>query len=206
MAEERIGHGGGTKPYLAMVTSPADMARMVALANQSDRRRYMAVCPTTQPDAPVQVMFNVLNRHSYIRPHRQLFPPNHRSRYLVLSGAAVVVIFDRTGEVVWAERVMSVGSSGASETTPFVSDIPGELFHTVVPLCDGTVVYSVKSGPYSGSPETDKEWPEWAPDEKDASVATAYLDRLLDALKGVIESGDAFRSDPNISTIDRFPE
>ena len=54
--------------------------------------------------------------------------------------------------------------------------IPPSVWHTIISLKSGTIVYEIKDGPYF--PADDKNVAEWAPKEGDADCET-YLNRIV---------------------------
>jgi len=58
----------------------------------------------------------------------------------------------------------------------FGSEIAPRVWHCIIPLLPGTVVYEVKDGPYS--PIDDKNFANWAPKEGDENCE-AYIRELL---------------------------
>ncbi|MET0792255.1 MAG: WbuC family cupin fold metalloprotein, partial [Polyangiaceae bacterium] len=75
---------------------------------------------------------------------------------VVLRGALAFFTFDEQGRV---EECLEVRAGGPV----FGVDLEPGVYHTFVALEPDTVVFEVKSGPYS--PATDKAFPEWAPRE-----------------------------------------
>ena len=112
-------------------------------------------------------MFNAVQPDSYIPPHRHLDPPKAEA-WIVLRGSLAFFTFDDQGEI---EECVEVRAGG----DVFGVDLEPGVYHTFFALEPDTVVYEVKSGPYS--PANDKAFPDWAPREG-SSGAGAYLAAL----------------------------
>ncbi|MDR2036550.1 MAG: WbuC family cupin fold metalloprotein [Bacteroidales bacterium] len=108
-----------------------------------------------QLDDPLQRMLNCLEPETYIRPHKHENPDKCEA-FIVLRGKVLVLEFDDHGRVT-SHTVLEArkGTYGA--------EIAPRIFHCIIPLEEGTVVYEVKDGPYS--PLNDKNFAEWAPEE-----------------------------------------
>ena len=115
-------------------------------------------------DFPAHRMLNALEPDSYVVPHCHLDPAKDESM-LCLRGALGVVIFSPTGEV---EQAIALQPGG--ETCGV--DIPHGVFHAVLALVPGTVMFEAKAGPYV--PLAIEEMASWAPAEG-APEAAAYL-------------------------------
>jgi len=128
---------------------------LAARAHASPRRRAHHNVHADASD-PVQRFFVVVDRDSYVRPHR------HRTRSelaLVLRGCFDVVTFDDRG-VVGARYAVG-------ESTPQMGyELPPDTWHTLIARQDGSAFLEIKQGPYD--PATSAEFAPWAPAEGDA--------------------------------------
>lgn len=115
---------------------------------------------------------NILLRGTYIRPHRHLSPPKPET-FLVLEGAADVIIFDDAGAITARYQL----GLETSEGRLWGVDIAPGVWHTILPRTERAVCFEVKPGPWK--PATDKEFAEWAPAENDPRAA-AYCSSLLE--------------------------
>ena len=113
-------------------------------------------------------MLNAVQPGSYIRPHRHLDPPKAEA-WIVLRGAAAFFAFEDDGRIRECRRLES-GSDAVG-----VDLAPG-IYHTFAALAPDTVIYEVKTGPYSET--TDKSFAPWAPEEGRPDAAS-YLDGLV---------------------------
>jgi cupin fold WbuC family metalloprotein len=142
------------------------------LASASPRRRMNHNFHSGPADNPHRFL-NVLLSGTYIRPHRHSDPPKSES-FLVLEGAADVILFDDRGAITARHRI---GGDSAEGRLWGVDIAPG-VWHTVVARTSRVVCFEVKPGPWE--PATDKEFAAWAPPENDPSAA-AYGKALLEA-------------------------
>ena len=113
-----------------------------------------------QLDDPVQRLYNAMEPNTYVRPHRH--PSEDRWEFFqIVSGRAAVLTFDQQGTV--REKIV------LSQNGPNVAlEIPGNVWHTIVSLQPGTVLFEIKQGPYQ--PLSDKDFAHWAPEEGTSAV------------------------------------
>ena len=154
------------------VISGALFDSVAGLACASPRRRMNYNFHEGPADNPHRFL-NVLLRGTYIRPHRHLAPPKAES-FLVLEGAAEVILFDDHGSIT-ARYPLGVETP---EGKLWGVDLPPGVWHTVLPRTARVVCFEVKAGPWE--PTNDKEFAEWAPAEDDPSAA-AYCEALLES-------------------------
>lgn len=129
----------------------AEIARARAAARSAPRRR--AIARYHAHEEAVQRMLNAVEPGSYVRPHRHRDPAKTEV-FLALAGRALVCGFDDAGEL--TERV-EIGAAGRQRGV----EIPPGVWHALVSLEPGTVLYEVIEGPFR--PDAHKEWPPWAP-------------------------------------------
>jgi len=110
---------------------------------------------------------------TYVRPHRHANPPKPET-FVVLEGAADVILFDDDGAVVERHRL----GSETAEGRLWGVDLPPGIWHTIVARSARAICFEVKPGPWD--PANDKEFARWAPDESDPS-AGAYVRTLLES-------------------------
>lgn len=123
---------------------------------------------------PVQRFLNAMEPGTYVRPHRHVTPGPKWELLVALSGAIAVLLFDDAGRV--TERVV-VAASGPVRAI----EVPPGIWHTVVVLEAGTVLFEFKQGPYASL--SDKDFAHWAPAEGEPG-ASAMLERFLAAAPG----------------------
>lgn len=107
---------------------------------------------------PVQRLFIAARLESYFRPHRH---PEKWECAVVLCGLFDILVFDDTGCVI--ERV-SIGSG--AEGIGF--EISASIWHSWVPMMDGSVAFEIKQGPFN--PLTAADFAVWSPEEGTAEV------------------------------------
>jgi len=110
-------------------------------------------------DDPVQRFIVVMNRQSYVRPHRHVAKSELA---VVMKGQFDVVTFDDAGKVT-SRQVVGEGEQA------FAFELPLTTWHTLVARSDGSTFLEIKAGPYD--PATAAEFAPWAPPEGDAAVA-----------------------------------
>ena len=123
----------------------------------------------------LQRLLNAMESMSYIQPHKHE-EPDKREAFIALRGRILVVEFDAKGEI--TDHVILDPLNGV-----YGAEIPGQTFHTIVSLENGSVAYELKDGPYS--PIDDKNFASWAPPEGSPS-ASSYLKNLLKQLNVTI--------------------
>ena len=80
--------------------------------------------------------------------------------------------FDDSGSVL--DHIILDGASGN-----YGVEILSEVWHSLIPLEEGSVLYEIKDGPYEKT--RDKTFPEWAPGEGDEG-AEEFVEKVLNAL------------------------
>ena len=119
------------------------------------------------PDEACQRLLIAMEPGTYVHPHRHLRDPKPEC-LLGLRGRMALVLFDNDGEILQS-KIFGPGE-------PLLGiDIPAGIWHTVICLETGSVLFETKPGPYR--PDTAKEQAPWAPDEGMPEVK-AYLHGL----------------------------
>lgn len=145
------------------ILNQALIINMAAKANRANRKR-LNYNFHEQTDN-VQRMLNAVEPDSYVCPHRHLNPPKIEN-FILLRGSLAVIIFNDDGSI--AEKIILHKDNIGIDIKPGV-------WHTIISLEPGTVVFEVKDGPYV--PATDKDFAPFAPREGDPLVS-AYLETL----------------------------
>ena len=138
----------------------------VEVSRDSSRRRMIQPFHRSEQDT-LHRMFNAIQPDSYIRPHRHLDPPKAEA-WIVLRGAVVFFTFEEDGAVRDCAEVHANGQV-------FGVDLVPGVFHTLIAAEPDTVVYEVKTGPYSAA--DDKTFASFAPAEG-TPEASQYLEHL----------------------------
>jgi cupin fold WbuC family metalloprotein len=118
---------------------------------------------------PINRMLNAFEPGTYIQPHKHE-NPDKREVFIVLRGSMLLVIYDDSGIPVDFILLDPLKGNHAIE-------VPPRVWHSVISLATGTVVYEIKDGPYIQP--LDKNFAPWAPKEGDAEC-DSYLARLTD--------------------------
>jgi len=116
---------------------------------------------------PINRMLNAFEPGTYVQPHKHE-NPDKREVFLILKGSMVVVFFDDLGN---AEEFVLLNRENGN----YAVEIPPGIWHTIIALEKGTVVYEVKDGPYF--PMNDKNFASWAPRENTPDCNN-YLEML----------------------------
>ena len=138
---------------------------MLTMAATTPRKRFIK--PLHAPGEHENRMLNAIMPESYIRPHK------HMSRHSTdtiqaLRGFFNVLIFDDQGEI--TDSIQAYKGR--------IVSIPPGIWHTVV-VHTPCVLYETKGHGVGGyNPETDKVFPQWAPEE-----GTEESERYLEYLK-----------------------
>lgn len=152
------------------VVSRADIEEIKRRAAASARRRAR-ICGHADADEPLHEMLIVLDRRTYIRPHRH---HGKAESLLVLEGAADIVFFDDRGGIT---RVLPVTPYGAGHT--FYYRIADALYHTVLVRTDSIVFHEATTGPFR---REQTEFATWSPAEGDEAAIAAYSAELERAI------------------------
>jgi cupin fold WbuC family metalloprotein len=145
----------------------------IADAQANDRRREIHCFHASDGDT-LHRMLNAIEPGSYIRPHRHQSPPKPES-IIVLSGSLALIKFGDDGAPDWEHSLLL-----SQETGVVGADIRAEVWHTLVAMQKGTVMFEVKPGPYS--PMSDKDFASWAAQDG-SDEAVSYLRRLEDGIR-----------------------
>lgn len=132
-----------------------DLSVLVTQAQQSPRLRANRNVHETLED-PTQRLAIAMEPGTYVRAQRH---PHTWELLNALSGRFVVLIFDEAGCV--TQRVV-LGENAV------VIEIPANVWHAVLSLDAGGVIFEVKRGPYQ--PVAEKDFAPWSVAEGDSEV------------------------------------
>lgn len=150
------------------IVSPKLLDELSQKAANSPRKRLNHNFHDDLAD-PINRMLNAFEPGTYIQPHKHE-NPDKREVFIVLRGSLVVVVFDDSGNPL--DFILLDPAKGN-----FAVEIPPGVWHNVVSLESGTVVYEIKDGPYIHP--LDKNFASWAPREGDSECGD-YLKELTD--------------------------
>lgn len=122
-----------------------------------------------------QRLFNAIEPHSYIRPHRHASDPKDEL-LIAIRGAMALVTFDDHGAVT---AVFRFGTERHGDGMAVGVEVTANIWHTVIALESGCVLLEVKAGPFD--PSQPKDLALWAPEEGSVA-AQGYLNRLVDQI------------------------
>ena len=117
---------------------------------------------------PINRMLNAMEPGTYIQPHKHE-DPDKREVFMILSGTLAIILFDHKGNVS-GHYILN------HEKGVYALEIEPSVWHMVISLEPGTVMYEIKDGPYA--PMTDKNFAPWAPKEG-SSDCSSYLQTIL---------------------------
>lgn len=119
-------------------------------------------------DDPINRLLNAMEPGTYLRPHRHK-NPDKQEVFLLLRGKAALFLFDDDGNV--TEQVILDPANGV-----YGSEIPCDVWHTLLVLESGSVVYEVKEGPFA--PLSPENMAPWSPPAEDTEAVREFMDRL----------------------------
>jgi cupin fold WbuC family metalloprotein len=152
-----------TSPHL----KPSHLDELVVQARNLPRRR-LHLNLHAGPDEACQRLVNAMEPDSYIPPHRHAHHTTNEC-LLALRGVFALIVFNEAGTPL---RALQFGGPDADLE---VVELAPTIWHTVIALETGSVLFETKSGPYR--PESAKVAAPWAPPENDPA-AEAYLAQL----------------------------
>jgi cupin fold WbuC family metalloprotein len=148
---------------------PDIIARLKQEARNTPRKRARLNTHRHMDDA-VHEMLIVLDRETYVRPHRHA---EKSESFHVIEGEADVVVFDDDGGIA---EVIELGPSGGGRC--FFYRLAEPRYHTMVIHSDALVIHETTNGPFI---ESRTSFAPWAPEEGSAE-ATAFMRGLRQRL------------------------
>jgi cupin fold WbuC family metalloprotein len=119
-------------------------------------------------DDPINRLINAMEPGTYLRPHRHKNPDKNEI-FLLLRGKAALFLFDDNGHI--TEKIILDPLSGI-----YGGEIPADVWHTLIVLASGSVIYEIKQGPFT--PLSPENMAPWSPAVEDTEEAKRYMDRL----------------------------
>ena len=123
-------------------------------------------------DAPLHRLINAVEPRTYLRPHRHLNPDREES-FLLLRGRVVFFLFDDEGNI--TEHHTLAPADGV-----YGMDIEAGVWHSLIALEHGSVIYEAKLGPFA--PLTEENMAPWSPPAEDKAAAEAYMADLMNRI------------------------
>lgn len=138
-----------------------DMVRQLVFDSQLSTRKRLNLNIHTNSHAVCQRLFNAIGRSSYIQPHRHSLDPKCES-LIAIQGLFALLIFDNHGYIT---DIVKFGSEKylENDSVSFGVELQPNIWHTVIALVEGSVLFEVKEGPFN--PSLAKEGAAWAPTE-----------------------------------------
>jgi cupin fold WbuC family metalloprotein len=149
----------------------ADVAFLAERARQNARRRAR-LC--AHPDARDRLheMLIVLDRETYIRPHRHA---GKSESFHIIEGELDVVIFHDDGSV---REVVRMGPFGSGRA--FYYRLMENCFHTVLICSPFALFHETTNGPFNRS---DTEFAPWSPAEGELQAAE-FMEKMRALIEG----------------------
>jgi cupin fold WbuC family metalloprotein len=142
-----------------------EILKHAALTSSKKRAR---LCTHTTPADRLHEMLIVLPRGAYVRPHKHI---GKIESFTILEGEADVILFGEDGTI---RQRISMGCLGSGKA--FYYRLSSPVFHTLVVRSEFLVFHEVTEGPFRTETTV---FADWSPDDRDASVSSAYLTALL---------------------------
>jgi cupin fold WbuC family metalloprotein len=136
--------------------TPQSLLQLSQQARQSPRLRAN-INFHPQLNDPIQRLAIAMEPQTYVRPHRH---PHTWELLTALQGNFIVLLFDEQGKV--THRTVL-----GKEST--ILEIPANVWHAVLSLENGAVIFEVKHGPYQQVAAEDLAI--WSPAEGKADVS-----------------------------------
>jgi cupin fold WbuC family metalloprotein len=121
---------------------------------------------------PCQRLFNAIELGSYIRPHRHATDPREEL-LIAVRGSMALVTFNEQGMVT---NIVRFGADRSNKDLAAGVEVPANIWHSVIALEPGCVLFEAKAGPFD--PSQPKDLAPWAPDEDGPNVQQ-YLKKLI---------------------------
>ncbi|MDR0572966.1 MAG: WbuC family cupin fold metalloprotein [Tannerella sp.] len=120
------------------------------------------------PDDPINRLINAMEPDTYLRPHRHKNPDKNEV-FLILRGKAALFLFDDNGNI--TENIILDPKTGT-----YGGEIPCNVWHTLIVLESGSVIYEIKQGPFI--PLSPENMAPWSPDTEDTEGAKKFMNKL----------------------------
>src|SRR5262249_24352537 len=136
-------------------------------------RRRARLCAHRNTDDALHEMIIVLDRATYVRPHRHCAKSES---FHVVEGLLNVVLFDDSGGGLDVIRMGDYASG-----RQFYYRLTEPVYHTVLIESDLAVIRETTNGPFV---RQQTEFAAWAPAEEERDAAELYLRQLVACCKG----------------------
>jgi cupin fold WbuC family metalloprotein len=126
------------------------------------------ICSHRNPEDGVHEMIIMIQKNSYIRPHRH---HGKTESFHIIEGSADIVIFDDDGGI---KEVVNMGDYKSGGMFYYRLNAP--LFHTLIIKSDYLIFHETTNGPFK---KGDSENAVWAPDDNDPKAAAKFIKETL---------------------------
>ncbi len=144
---------------------PDDVARVVAKGTTNARRRAR-LCAHPGPDDRLHEMLIVLDRGTYIRPHRH---GGKSESFHIIEGELDVIVFHDDGTI---REVVRMGPYGSGKV--FYYRIMEDCYHSVLIHTPYALFHETTNGPFN---REEVEFAAWSPVEGDPAVP-AFVEKI----------------------------
>jgi len=119
-------------------------------------------------DENIQRMLNALEPDTYLPPHRHS-NPDKEEIFLVLRGRVLLIEFDDIGNI--NDYFLMDPQIGN-----YAVEIEAGVWHTLISLESGTIIYEFKNGPYS--PVSAENIAHWAPESGTEKISN-WISKMI---------------------------
>ncbi|MDR2915066.1 MAG: WbuC family cupin fold metalloprotein [Tannerella sp.] len=119
-------------------------------------------------DDPINRLINAMEPNTYLRPHRHKNPDKNEV-FLMLRGSAALFLFDDDGNI--TEQIILDPKAGV-----YGGEIPCDVWHTLIVLESGSVVYEIKQGPFA--PLSPENMAPWSPAAEEEEETKRFMEKL----------------------------
>ncbi len=145
-----------------------EFLKLEAEKAQTKRARF---CAHTAPDDKIHDMLIVLDKDTYVRPHRHFKPESGH----VIEGTADLVFFDEKGNVT---NIVQLGN--ASSGKDFFYRVNSPEYHTQIVTSKQFVFHESTTGPFI---KEQTEYASWAPTDSDKKEVEGYINSLKEKIR-----------------------
>ena len=148
------------EPIVALTQSEMDLLKQSSGVSPMKRSR---ICAHRQGSDLLHEMLIVLERDTYIRPHKHLAKSES---FHIIEGAVDVIIFDDAGAVA---DVIELGEYRSGRS--FYYRLADPLFHTLIIRSERVVFHETTNGPFR---KEDTIFAPWSPEDADAGAIADF--------------------------------
>lgn len=151
-------------------------------------KKRTRVCAHKNSDDNIHEMFIVLDKDTYVRPHKHI---GKSESFHIVEGLANVIVFNDDGTI---KEVIEMGDYSSGKR--FFYRINNSFYHTVIVKSNKLVLHEVTNGPFD---KEDTQFASWSPKEEDVFAQNKYIENLLNSI-GLFISKQ--KTETNDATID----